>query len=370
VQSLLHEAEHDVDLQRELAAAFVKLGDAQGHPNSANLGDTASARASYQQAIAVAEAIGASSPDDLAARRTLALAHRRQADVLAWTGDLAAALAEGERSREEFRRLAAMADATAEDRLQAIVGDIKVGDVLGNPNLPNLGRHDDAMPLYEGALHALRAGLAASPGDQRIRRYIGIALERIGTLHQRAGAWDPAGASYRESLDVRRALAAEAPLHTDIQRDLAVAFEKIGNVELFSGEGAAAVASYRSALEGFQKLASADPSNATAMRSVAIAREHLADAQEARGQGEGLPELAEAARIHRGLAARDAHNVQARCDTARIDEKLGDFAAPAPDACESWRRSLSTLEGLNRPGIPCATADVVERLRTKLHACR
>ncbi|HEY0873947.1 MAG TPA: protein kinase [Vicinamibacterales bacterium] len=371
VQRLLREAENDVELQRELAAAFVKLGDAQGHPNSANLGDTASARRSYQQAIATAQAVLAAIPGDLGAQRTLALAHRRNADVLAWTGELDAALVEGERSRQEFRTLAAMPDATGEDRLQALIGDIKVGDVLGNPNLPNLGRYDEAMPLYEAALDALRADLTASPADQRIRRYIGIALERIGTLHQRARNWESAAVSYGESLEVRRALAVEAPLHTDIQRDLAVAFEKMGNVELFSGRSAAAVRSYRSALDGFQKLASADPSNVTAMRSVAIAREHLADAHRAAGaQSAGLTELMESARLQQRLAALDRNNMQARCDTARLQEKVGDFTAASADACASWQTSLAAFEPLARSGIPCATPEILERLQDKLQVCR
>jgi serine/threonine protein kinase/tetratricopeptide (TPR) repeat protein len=371
VQRLLHEAEHDVDLQRELAAAFVKLGDAQGHPNSANLGDTTSARASYEQAIAITGTILAASPDDLDARRTLALAHRRRADVLAWTGALEAALAGTERSREEFKRLASMPGATGADRLQAIVSDIKLGDILGNPILPSLGRHEEAMPMYEHALTALRTALVAAPGDQQIRRYIGIALERIGTLHQQATRWDAAAASYRESLEVRSALAAEAPLHTDIQRDLAVAYEKIGDVELFSRRPAQAVVSYRGALEGFQKLAAVDPSNATAIRSVAIVREHLADAHRAAGaRGEAILQLTEAGRLHRSLVARDGQNVQARCDVARLDEKLADVGTRPGDACASWRSSLATLEGLSRSGIACATSENIERLRIKVQRCR
>lgn len=44
----------DWSLQCELAAAYVKVGDAQGHPTSASIGDTAGARASYERAIAIA----------------------------------------------------------------------------------------------------------------------------------------------------------------------------------------------------------------------------------------------------------------------------------------------------------------------------
>jgi hypothetical protein len=83
-----------------------------------------------------------------------------------------------------------------------------------------------------------------------------------------------------------------------------------------------------------------------------------------------VSELGEAARIHRSLAVRDGNNVQARCDTARIDEKLGDFTAASADACASWRTSLTTLEALRRSGIPCAAPDILERLQGKLRACR
>ena len=44
------DAAGDAALARELAAAYARIGDVQGHPLSANLGDTAGAIDAYERA--------------------------------------------------------------------------------------------------------------------------------------------------------------------------------------------------------------------------------------------------------------------------------------------------------------------------------
>ena len=205
-----------------------------------------------------------------------------------------------------------------------MIGQIKLGDLLGNPNLPNLGRAEAAMTRYDAALATLRPLLAAAPGDQRLRRYVGLTHERIGSIHQLAERWPEAAAAYRESFAIREALAASAPLHFDIQRDLAIAYEKLANVAQRTGHPAAAVAHARGALARFQRLADLDAANANASRSVAISREHLADMLLDDGQPrEALTELQAALAGHRQLADRDAGNAQAPCDAARVGDRVG-----------------------------------------------
>ncbi|MEP7118725.1 MAG: serine/threonine-protein kinase, partial [Acidobacteriota bacterium] len=98
LDSLARESAGDYGLQRELAGAGVRVGDVQGNPSSANLGDTAGALTSYRRAVALAEGAREALPGDREASRALAGAHRRMADVLAWSGDTAAALTESELS--------------------------------------------------------------------------------------------------------------------------------------------------------------------------------------------------------------------------------------------------------------------------------
>jgi serine/threonine protein kinase/tetratricopeptide (TPR) repeat protein len=381
LQRLAGEAASDRDLQRELAAAFVKVGDAQGHPTSPNVGDTNGAIASYHRAVQITDALVRQAPDDLAAGRTLALARRRLADVLAWRGDTATALTECEMSGRLFAAIASRPSPSLDDRLQAAIADIKLGDLLGNPNFPNLGRPADADTHYAAALRALRPLALEAPRDSRVRRYLGLLFERIGTLHEQAQRWREAAEAYRESFDIRQALAADEPAHADIQRDAAIAYEKLGNVERFMNNAPAAAKSYRGALARFEQLAAADASNASAARTVAISQEKLGNTLvDLRQLDEARHLLTSALHAHRQIAARDIGNAQARCDVARTAESLGDaWAAPGDGghrgatsdaACEAWREGLRVRQSLKADAHACAAAVDVARLSSKLRACR
>jgi non-specific serine/threonine protein kinase/serine/threonine-protein kinase len=376
LDSLAGEAAGDRELQRELAAAYVRVGDAQGHPTSANLGDTAGARASYQRAIAIADGLLADRRADVEASRTLAMAHRRLADVLAWGGDPASSLPHVERSGALFADLARRRSATVQDRLQAAIGEIKVGDLLGNPNFPNLGRAGEASARYDVALASLRPLAKAAGADQLVRRYLALALERIGTMHESAGRLAEAEAAYRESFAIRETLVAEVKLHVDIQRDFAIAYEKLGNVRLARGDRAGAVENYRGALGQFERLAQADPQNAIAQRSVAIGRERLVDALVAGAdKAEAVVHLRAALATYRRLGERDPENAQTQCDRRRVSERLADLllppsSVPGSEACALWRESAD-VAGALRAGTTarCVGPADLERLTSKLRRC-
>lgn len=71
LDSLSSEDRADTSLQRELAAAYEKIGDVQGQPRQANLGDPAGAAVSYKKALAIRESLAEANPDDLEVRRQL-----------------------------------------------------------------------------------------------------------------------------------------------------------------------------------------------------------------------------------------------------------------------------------------------------------
>jgi len=204
-----------------------------------------------------------------------------------------------------------------------------------------------------------------------------VSLERIGTLHEAAGRWQEAEAAYRESFSIRQALATSEPGHRNIQRDLAIAYEKLGKVERAAG-GAGATAgidNLRGALAQFDRLAAVDPADVNAARSAAISREVLATAlRESRQLGEARQLFETALATHDALAARDAGNAQARCDTVRLHEFIGDTlqaaSAPRSQACAHWRQSATTLDALNATGTTCSTGGTgASGLADKLRAC-
>ena len=78
LDSLAGEAGGDPELQRELAAAYDRVGDVRGEIyTAANLGDFAGAMDSYVKALRIREALVAAAPGDTQNRRDLAASYRK-----------------------------------------------------------------------------------------------------------------------------------------------------------------------------------------------------------------------------------------------------------------------------------------------------
>ena len=83
LDGLARDAGRDPSLQRELARAYVRVGDVQGGPDGSGLGDSAGALASYRKGLALRETLAAAAPADAQAKRDLAVALARIDTLLA-----------------------------------------------------------------------------------------------------------------------------------------------------------------------------------------------------------------------------------------------------------------------------------------------
>ena len=276
LDSLAAEVHDDPTLQRELVAAYLKVGNVQGNPSNANLGDTAGALASYRKALAIAEPLAAN-PADAQARRFVGVINEKMSDVQAATGDIAGAVASERASLAIFKAIAESAPASVEARQSLAISHVKLGDVLGNPNFPNSGDQSGATESYRAAAEILESLYAADSANPKTRRLLGLIYERAGTMAEAAGDVDEALATYRKSLAIREPFAADYPTDTDAIRDAAIAHEKIGNMMTAQGELKEALESRRKALEIFRRLVESDPQNVQARQSLAISYVHFGD---------------------------------------------------------------------------------------------
>ena len=92
LDGLSQEASGDAGLQRELAAAYDRVGDLLGYSGAANLGDFAGALQSYQKALAIRERRLAASPDNTQMQSDLLSDYFRLSFALQGTADYAKAL--------------------------------------------------------------------------------------------------------------------------------------------------------------------------------------------------------------------------------------------------------------------------------------
>ena len=90
LDSLAQEANDDRSLQQELAAAYLKVGDVQGRPGHASLGDKEGALNSYRKAQAIYEALAATGNKDAALRQEMTTGFIRVGDALQYHDSKAA----------------------------------------------------------------------------------------------------------------------------------------------------------------------------------------------------------------------------------------------------------------------------------------
>lgn len=322
LDALSKEAEDDRLLQRELAAAYLQIGDLQGKPNAENLGDTAGALESYRKSAAILEKLISAEPDNLENRRDLSSVYENFGMAQSVTSDYAAALEffrrsmtiresliENEPANHEYRRLFADSLRRAGDALGSVMR------LNGNDEvqlLQQLANYERALALQEELLKLNPQGNPENRAVAITHQRIGSCLSRLGeqtenperfrqalTNHQRAlDVWIlanptdaegrfPAGqhkhiggalrnlgdttsalAKYERARAIFKRLAAADPNNVEYQRELANLNFETAVALTKTGDSAAAIADYRHGLEIFERLAASDPARVTDNYSV------------------------------------------------------------------------------------------------------
>lgn len=303
----------DPALLRAIAEAYVRLGVVQGNPTSANLGDLAAARRSFERALDIARALVAGNPGDHAARRTLALAHEKMSDADAWTGRLPDGVAHARSALEEWRSLATAHPSSVSLVRAVATSHLKLGDLLGNPNLPNLGERAGATREYHYALGLLGAVPPDSASDWATRRLEALVHERLGAVMNAEGRRAAGVAELERALAIREGLVRERSASVDAQRDLAVTHQVLCEARLGAGMSGRALTDCRRAVAMYESLWAADSRNAQGLHDLALGRLSLHKVLVARGElGSALDLLDANVEPLRGLLASDSGNVPVR----------------------------------------------------------
>jgi eukaryotic-like serine/threonine-protein kinase len=319
----------DATLQRELAAAYDRVGDIQGGTLFANLGDTLGAIESHQKALALREQLAATDSQALELASELALSHRKLA-LLYWeTGELQRALAHAQRAATVLRAFASQASAPTELRLDLA----KTYDYLGRMVL----EHGDAARALDHLLAAgdiLEALLTLEPDSRALLRSLSVLREQEATVHHFRGDLDAALAHHHEALALRERLAGDSPLNTDYQRLVAVSAYNIGEVLSAMGRTQAALDSYRRNLAIAERLSVADPENEQFRGDVAYARIRVGDMLVALGRrADALAQYRQSLALRSADVNADPANLWKRSSLIEAHAKISSaLAADSPAA--------------------------------------
>jgi non-specific serine/threonine protein kinase/serine/threonine-protein kinase len=303
---LAQDAGDRVDLRRELAAAYIKVGDVQGRPFNPNLGDTAGALASYRKAAALYESIAGDAARDEALRRELALAYMRLSDVLTAAGDTAASLSFAQKGLAIEREVSSDATDPPTARRALAASYTRVGDMLGAT-----GDVTAALEHRRTALAIMESVMAAAPDDVANIRQLGVAYQKLGNTlgnpnSPNVGDHAAGLAALEQSSEVFRNASARYPTNAMFRRNHAVAESNAADILFAMKRFDQALARERRSLAVYEAQAKADPTNAAAQNDLALGYSKIGQLLEATGKpAEGLAEQQRATAIHRRLVAAD-----------------------------------------------------------------
>lgn len=346
LDSLAQDATGDRELQRELAAAYEKLGAVQYTPSVAHLGDLSGAIESHRKAAALREALVAAEPDNANYRRELLDSYWFLATLLGAQGDLP----------REFQmihqQLSARHDLAISEKTDFLDRYNLAGtyNYIGSLSLI-MGDVNSALANQQQALK-IREDLAAlDPNRSRAQRALSISYEHLGIATDRAGDVKAALELQLRGLKTREALVAADPLNIDLRLMLIESHRFSGDMLFKSGDKQQAVEHYRKQLSLTEELLAADPLNAQFRKNHSVALIKAGDVEAQAGRAaKALERYEQALRIREQLSATAPADTGTRRDLAEVWLKIGDVLASSghkPQAGENYRKSVAALQELS-----------------------
>lgn len=316
LDSLSAEGRTDASLQRELSAGYERIGDVQGQPRQANLGDPTGAAVSYRKALAIRESLAAADPSDLEVRRQLAPNYGKLSDLLLSTGDSKSAIEYTQKALELARTISQNKDATAADRERVATCLVDYGS---KQLFTRIDRNNGLDNLRTGSA-SLQQILAQDTHNQRVRRTLGLAYSRLATFTAEDDHAE-AMALYKKAIAVKQPLVEADPNNVEVQRLITYDKYEVGDLLADMNQNDAALEQYKAVLSEFERYAKTDLANAQFQQDVGQVRQHMGDVLVALGK----PALAiEQFRLSLSILETipDAHNAHSLLGSIALSDEL------------------------------------------------
>jgi serine/threonine protein kinase/tetratricopeptide (TPR) repeat protein len=408
LDSLASDEGNDVSLQKELATAYEKVGDVQGDPHSANLGDSTGALASYKKALTIRQSVerGDHSED---AEQFLAADYHRLGLVSYSRGDCPGALeyfrqaftikervlTSSPESQEslagEYFSMGQCQNVTADfhGALESYRKSAKMREtiVFNSPELQgnvqtrlagtygymagtflSLGDLDQAIAMQTKSMAILKSLSAADPGNATYNHYICESYYWTGYYQQKKNDLPAALGNFQQALSGFQRISAADPAEVRAKGYVGYCYTHIGSVQSALGHSAEAMVSLQKGLEVAEEMHRSDNSgtyitlpdivDAYDAIGVAYAREaeqpHLSRAEridrwkQARSAYQsGLNNLLEAKRLGASDATLHGKDQRLAGEIAKCDAKLAELTALA----DHWKRVWPSVDNHGSPVI-------------------
>jgi tetratricopeptide (TPR) repeat protein len=318
-----------------------------------------------------------------AARRDLAVGYSRYGDMLAATGATANAIEYHRRALGVMKALEAEEPYDFANLRQLGVAYHKLGNILGNPNYPNIGDHVGGLAEMHQSVAVFERASARYPDSTLFKRNLAVARSNSADILVALGRREEAFAEERKALATYEAQVREDPSNAAAKNDLAIAFYKQAEMLDADGRTQDALEALERAATIQDQLAKADPENARALGETAtndgLRGRFLAKLGR---RTAAFTSLDRAVDIQRALARDNPDNVERRVGVALALIERGDASlalsrqvARLPSDRGSAERDYAEAVGIlsalaDRGEIEGTDIDTLKSTRDKLEDVR
>jgi serine/threonine protein kinase len=316
LDNLANDSGSDPALQRELALAYIKLGDVRGKAYAANIGDTAGAVDSYRKAAALLEKAVAADKNNNELKFDLIKGYEALFQIYMRTGDpgrgptLEKALALQD-------QLLAADPANVSYKLQKTSLLVLSGDTAAG--------FESKIPIFENALAVSSELLAAAPDDKDAVRTNMRINQRLGTTYNwlgdaaakkddkpKASQYYALGLPFNEkSLEMAGKLIGAEPNNISYQRNFAMGSINLAESFAKTGKRGEAMEMIGQCLKTLARMESEDKSNREIQSDIAFSHEAIANIWQWLGDTEKqIDESEKALAIQENIYKDDSFNAE------------------------------------------------------------
>lgn len=280
LDSLSAEATDDLELQRELAAAYEKVGNVQGDPLGPNLGDFEGAKKSFEKAFDIRQKLFEKEPDNLTAMSDMASSYRNISNIQRQLGTT-------EKVDEFFQKSLALRQEVVKRNPNDFDARKNLAIAIRGKGLLNYSnaKYKEAVKDYDEAREIYEKLLTEQPENIEIAEHHAFIFIDRGISEGWDSDLDSAEKSLQKGLDLLISLAKEYPNNQDLQRSLMQAYNHCAESTIETKDYKKAVDEYRKSVEIAEKISNADPLNFRAKWDVVIMKRKYADALGFAGKG-------------------------------------------------------------------------------------
>ncbi|HEX6159405.1 MAG TPA: hypothetical protein VF111_04510, partial [Thermoanaerobaculia bacterium] len=290
-----------------------KIGDVQGLPYQANLGDTAGAASSYRKAVEIAAEVRARGDADENALALLAEAH----DRLGVVEQRAGRWEEAYRGHAAARAIRITLPPSPRRDVALARTLVNIGDCVYVGKIPK----EKPRAAYEAALAALDRVSEQGPHRLELLRERGRSNQRLGGYFTGLDRDLPRAIAYHDAaLKALEERAALDPTNAVAQRNYADQFVMKASAQNMARDGAGALAGCERAEAILERLALADPKNVEAQHDLAWVYEQKGLAlMHLKRWDESEAAYRDAIEIRQKLVAADPTNREDRLGLAKVE---------------------------------------------------